>query len=157
MKLHFALFYIALLSFSLQVQADTLYKCQNGGTVLYTNQKGNAKNCIILSRELPITTLAAPKPRQSTARTATAAAKSTPGDFPRVNAALQRSRDNDRRSILEQELANEQQQLEQTRQALNASETGQRADAARQQDLRSQLDLHERNSAAIRRELANLK
>lgn len=156
MKLHPAFLYGALLLVSSlsPARADTLYKCQDGGTVLYTNQKGQAKNCVVLSRELPITTLAAPKPRLPAAK---AVANPTPGDFPRVNAALQRNRDDDRRSILEQELANEQQQLEQARQALADSEAGKRPEAARLQELRSRAELHERNSAAIRRELANLK
>ena len=81
--------------------ADTLYKCiDDSGVVLYTNQKGGGKNCKVLSRDLPVSTYAAPKQEQRGA---------APGDFPRVNEDTQKGRDADRRKILEQELATEQQ------------------------------------------------
>jgi hypothetical protein len=151
-----------LLTLSLAAQADTLYKCQGAdGRTIYTNQKGNAKNCEIISQDKPISTFNAPppKPRQA-----------TPGDFPRVNGDQQKARDNDRRAILEQELANELKNLDQAKKELAEQENtvlpeeriqgggikgGQREE--RIQGYRDKVRLHERNLESIRREIANLK
>jgi len=142
--------------------ADTLYKCvDDSGVVLYTNQKGAAKKCTVLSRDQPISTFAAPK---QTPRSA------TPNDFPRVDGGTQRDRDGDRRRILEQELATELLNLEKAKKELveqeaailpqernvggsvNQAKIQERVDA-----YRSKAQLHERNIAALKSELANLK
>ncbi len=79
------------ISISAGAQADTLYKCRDeSGAVLYTNQKGSARRCTVLSSDQPITTI--PAPRQ-------AARNATPGDFPRVDGDTQRGRDGDRRAL----------------------------------------------------------
>ena len=135
--------------------ADTLYKCtDDSGVVLYTNQKGNAKNCTILSREQPISTISTPK----------APPRATPGDFPRVDGDTQKGRDSDRRKILEQELATEQQNLEKAKAALSegeatrlGSEKNYQKYLDRVQQLKDDIALHERNVEAIKREMANLK
>ncbi len=114
-------------------QADTLYKCQGpDGRTTYTNQK-SGKSCEIVSQDTPVSTFSAParKPRQA-----------TPADFPRVNGEQQKARDDDRRAILEQELANEQKLLD----AARADPAG-----------KDRAQIHERNVESIRRELANLK
>lgn len=142
--------------------ADTLYKCiDSSGVVLYTNQKTGAKNCTVLSRDLPVTTL------NSTPRAASrsgSAGTPTPTSFPRVDGDVQRSRDNDRRKILEQEYSIEQQNLDKARQALTEGEASRRGDEksyqkylGRVQELRDDVALHERNLEALKRELANLK
>lgn len=113
--------------------ADTLYKCQGpDGRTTYTNQK-SGKSCEIVSQDSPVSTFSAParKPRQA-----------TPADFPRVNGEQQKARDDDRRAILEQELANEQKQLDTAKNDPAGKDRAQ---------------LHERNIESIRRELANLK
>ncbi len=151
---------LCLNGFSSLVHADTLYKCtDDSGVVLYTNQKGGAKRCTILSKELPVTTLATPK-----ANNATNAAKPSPGDFPRVDGETQRGRDNDRRRILEQEYNTEQQNLDKARKALAEGEATRLADEKsygkyldRVQALKDNVALHERNLEALKRELANLK
>lgn len=150
-----------LLALPLGAAADTLYKCTDeSGMVLYTNQKGAAKNCTVLSREQPISTFSAPKAK--------------PGDFPRVAPEQQRSRDNDRRAILGQELTNEQRLLEDAKKALteqesvvDPSERNARRDGAssinqakvdaRLQPYRDAVQLHERNVEAINKEITNLK
>lgn len=114
-------------------QADTLYKCQGpDGRTTYTNQKSD-KSCEIVSQDKPVSTFSAParKPRMA-----------TPADFPRVNGEQQKARDDDRRAILEQELANEQKLFEAARNDPAA---------------RDRAQLHERNIESIRRELSNLK
>jgi hypothetical protein len=145
------------------VHADTLYKCTGqDGRITYTNQK-SAKNCTIISQDKPVSTYNAPAPTQRPRQ-------ATPNDFPRVSNDQQKARDNDRRSILEQELAQEQKQLAAAQAALSEQENivlpeerlagggiqgGQRE--ARLQSYRDKVQLHERNLGAIRREIGNLK
>lgn len=140
--------------------ADTLYKCLGSdGRVTYTNQKG--KNCEIISQDKPISTFNTPpaKPKQA-----------TPVDFPRVNGDQQKARDNDRRAILEQELASEQKNLDEARKILAEQEAlilpeerlqgGGIQGAKREeriQTYRDKLKLHERNIESIRKEIGNLK
>jgi hypothetical protein len=145
----------------LPVQADTLYKCQNpDGRTTYTNQK-TSKNCEIISQDKPVSTFNAPpqKPKQA-----------TPADFPRVNGDQQKTRDNDRRAILEKELANEQKNLDAAKKEVAEQENlvlpeertqgggvqgGKRE--ARVKSYRDKVQLHERNLESLRKELANLK
>lgn len=146
---------------SFAAQADTLYKCQTpDGRTTYTNQK-TGKNCEIISQDKPVSTFTAPaaKPKQA-----------TPADFPRVNGDQQKARDNDRRAILEKELANEQKNLDAAKKELAEQENtvlpeeriaggginGAKREA-RLQSYRDKLQLHERNLESLRRELANLK
>jgi hypothetical protein len=143
-------------------QADTLYKCLGAdGRMTYTNQKGSAKSCEIISQDKPISTFnsPAPKPKQA-----------TPADFPRVNGDQQKARDTDRRAILEQELTNELKNLAAAKQALAEQENtvlpeermqgggvqGAKRDE-RVQAYRDKVQLHERNIEAIRREIGNIK
>lgn len=128
--------------------ANTLYKCtDDSGAVLYTNQKTAKKNCTVLSYQPPPPTSAATtKPR--------AATTATPVDFPRVSGSEQKTRDGDRRAILDKELANELQNLEKAKKAL--------FDAGNQppdklQPLRDSVALHERNVESLKKELSNLR
>jgi hypothetical protein len=140
--------------------ADTLYKCTDGeGHATYTNNKGGAKNCVVISREQPVSTIAAPKaPRAN-------AGAPTPGDFPKVGAGEQKSRDGDRRAILDQELATEQKSLDEARKTLAQQEAGLAVVAgtnpARNQErlkpYQDTVQLHERNIEALKKEIANLK
>jgi len=149
------------MSISGVARADTLYKCQGpDGRTTYTNQKTH-KDCTIISQDKPVSTFSAPQARPKQA---------TPADFPRVNGDQQRSRDDARRVILEQELANEQKNLAAAKKELAEQESltlpeervagggvqqGKRD--ARIKSFRDRLQLHERNLESIRREIANLK
>lgn len=141
--------------------ADTLYKCTGpDGRITYTNQK-TSKNCEIISQDKPVSTFS-PPPRKER--------QATPGDFPRVNGEQQKARDNDRRAILETELANEEKNLEAAKKELAEQENltlpeerivgggiqGAKREA-RIQSYRDKVRLHERNIESLRRELANLK
>lgn len=149
-----------LLPWLAPAMADTLYKCKDEetGQVLYTNQKGSAKNCTILSRDQPISTFT-PPPR------APGAAKApTPADFPKVDGDTQKSRDTDRRKILEQELATETQNLEKSRKDLAEQEAQRPGNEQnfqktqeRLQPYKDRVALHDRNVEALKREIANLK
>lgn len=115
--------------------ADTLFKCtdKSTDTVLYTNQRVSGRQCTVISnvKTGPSGGTAAPR----------AAATPTPGDFPRVNSETQKERDGGRRTILEQELASEQRNLDEAKKASNTNKA----------------QLHERNIAALQKEIANLK
>ncbi len=138
------------------VHADTLYKCiDDTGVVLYTNQRGGGKNCVVLSRDLPVSNYAAPKQAQHQA---------TPSGFPRVNSATQKGRDSERYKILEQELATEQQSLEQAQKNLSEGEAIRLGNEKnyqkyldRVQKLKDTVALHERNVEALKREIATLR
>lgn len=151
---------LLLVAASGAAQADTLYRCADAeGRTTYTNNKGSARNCTVLSRDHPVSTIAAPKAPRTSAGTP------TPGDFPKVGAGEQKTRDGDRRAILEQELATEQKNLEEARKTLAQQEStlGQQpgANAARTQErikpYQDTIQLHERNVEALKKEIANLK
>lgn len=132
--------------------ANTLYKCtDDSGAVLYTNQKTAKKKCTVLSYQAPPAVPAAPV--ASGARTHPVATP-TPGDFPRVSGAEQKTRDGDRRAILDKELANEQQNLEKAKKSLFDAGS-QPQDKLR--PLRDTVALHERNIESLKKELGNLR
>ena len=131
--------------------ASTLYKCTDeSGVVLYTNQKTPKKACTVLSQSpspaAPAGNAGAPRQR--------AAATPTPTDFPRVSGSEQKSRDTDRRAILDKELATESQSAEKARKALQ--EAGNQP-ADKLQALRDTLALHERNVESLKKELGTLR
>lgn len=140
-----------LLWLPLAATASTLYKCtEESGQVLYTNQKTPRKHCVVLSHT--------PSPAPAPAATGTAksrpAATSTPADFPRVSGNEQKMRDNDRRAILDKELASETASAEKARKAVQ--EAGNQP-ADKLQALRDTLALHERNIDALKKEIGNLR
>lgn len=135
------------------VYAD-IYKCVGAdGHVTFSNVAN--KSCKKLS-------LDPPSPQPATAKPAAKAA--TPSSFPRVDESAQKSRDNDRRRILEDELAAEQRSLEQARKELSEQESvrlgGERNYQKlldRVQPYKDKVALHERNIEAIQSELSRLR
>lgn len=143
---------IALL-FPFAAGASTLYKCTDGdGAVLFTNQKTGKKGCEVISHVSP------PAPGGSAGSSGgsrpKASSNPTPADFPRVSNNEQKHRDNDRKAILDKELANEQQNLDKAKKAV--AEAGNQP-ADKLQSLRDVVSLHERNVDALKKELANLR
>lgn len=135
----------------LAASANTLYKCTDeSGVVLYTNQKTPNKRCVVLSHSpsppAPSSSSSTPKQR--------ATATPTPSDFPRVSGNEQKTRDNDRKAILDKELATESQSADKARKALQ--EAGNQP-ADRLQALRDTLALHERNVESLKKELGSLR
>lgn len=137
-------------------QADTLYKCQDdAGHTTYTNQKTNAKSCVILSQDKPVSTFSAPKARTSTP---------TPDGFPKVSSEAQKNRDGDRRRILEDELANERKNLDAAKRTLAEQEAIREGGEKNYQRVLDRLkphqdkvQLHERNIEALQKEIGNLR
>jgi hypothetical protein len=96
----------------------------------------------------------------------TASAKPvTPGDFPRVDVNTQKTRDNDRRQILLDEMKSEEQKLADLKKEFNNGEPERRADEkgnfAKYQErvvaLKEDVSRSEKNIEALKREIANLK
>ena len=100
-------------------------------------------------------------PRRATGAPASADRTATEAGFPRVDNSTQKRRDGDRRRILEDELAEELRLFDAARQAVDeaartASGTADNP-SSELQGLRNVVISHERNLAAIRRELASIR
>lgn len=140
-----------------QVVADIWECVDESGNKRFTNVKAEAKGCKLLNVSPPNTVSApAGKPQaKTTAR---------PPDFPRVDNNTQKQRDNDRRRILDQELANEQKLLDQAKKEL-AEQESQRLGSERNfqrvldrlEPYKKKVKLHEDNVANLKRELAGTK
>ncbi|MBZ0093177.1 MAG: DUF4124 domain-containing protein [Burkholderiales bacterium] len=90
--------------------------------------------------------------------------KPAPADFPSVNGETQKKRDDTRRKILLDELATEQKQLDEAKQALSEGEAVRLGGEKnyqkyldRIQSLKDNVTRHEKNIEALRTEIANLK
>jgi hypothetical protein len=91
-------------------------------------------------------------------------AAQTPAGFPRVDRETQANRDNDRRRILENELANEQKALDDAKRELAAQESQRLGDERNYQRVLDRLEpykkkvkQHQDNVDAIRREMASVR
>lgn len=147
-------FALLLASFALPGFAQTIYKCVDatGGTLISTTRVD--KNCKAIVSSPESTVPAPAKPKVATG----AAANPTPGGFPRVGEDTQKARDNDRRHILEQELAGEQRSLEQAKRDLTEQEAVRAPGGAeRLAPYRERVAQHERNLQAIQKELSALR
>jgi septal ring factor EnvC (AmiA/AmiB activator) len=127
-----------------------MWKCvDQDGNIRYTNVKSDARGCKALSLE-PVTTVPAVRLPQK------------PANFPSVGAETQKQRDADRRKILEQELAQEQQLLDEAKKQLaeqEATRGGNEKNYARVQEriepYQRAVKLHEANIESLRKEIAN--
>jgi septal ring factor EnvC (AmiA/AmiB activator) len=136
----------------------TTYLCKDeNGRSTYTNVKEEmaGKKCTAVSREVSVVPVVPPSK---------SAATTTPANFPRVDSTTQKSRDEGRRKILQNELVSEQQMLKEAQQKLSEQEqvrTGEERNfakvAERLQPYRDKLDQHQKNVEALQKELANLK
>jgi hypothetical protein len=84
----------------------------------------------------------------------------TPANFPRIDGDTQKKRDDVRRAVLEEELASEQKNFDEAKRQLALGEKplpGEKTETpayqARLKQLRSAVERHQRNIAAIRKEL----
>jgi hypothetical protein len=160
------LYFLAVLLAALPVRADVMYQCvDDSGHKSFSNIKSSAKGAKCTAMDLG-TPAAAPPPR--------AAAKTpTPADFPKVDGNTQKSRDTDRRRILEGELASEQRSLDEAKRALAEQEatilpnermqikggggiSGGKVEE-RIEPYRNKVALHERNIEAIQKEISKLR
>lgn len=138
-----------VLAASLPAQGEIYKFVDENGRVTYTNipRKGAIK--------LDIGTAKPPRSRVNAG----------PGNFPKVDNQTQKKRDDLRRQILEDELANEQRALAEARKALQEGEATRLPEEAanpqkyqeRIRRLKETVALHERNIAALRKELALIR
>lgn len=139
--------------------ASTIYKCTDeSGTTLISNTRVD-KSCkpVVTAAD---SSLPAPKSRAA----APGVAVPSPAGFPKVADDTQKARDNDRRRILEQELAAEQKSLEAAKKDLAEQEAIRTGDERnyqrvldRLQPYKDRVAQHERNLEAIRKEIGNLR
>ncbi len=138
--------------------ADTCKYVDKEGRTIYSNVP--IKN----ARKLTCFQEPAPPPEPSKARVEGPSAGASDAGQKRVEPSTQRRRDDDRRKILEDELAREQKALEDAKKALGeqrAQRTGDERNYARAQErlkpFEEAVTLHEKNISSIRQELVNLK
>jgi septal ring factor EnvC (AmiA/AmiB activator) len=143
---------IALLA-ATPAAAETCKYVDKDGRVIYSN--------VPIKNARKVTCFEPPRaPAASTPAPSEAAAPARP----RVDGNTQRARDDERRSILESELAAEQEQLDAARQALSEQESIRQGDERnyarvleRLKPYQEAVEQHEKNIAAIKQELSNLR
>ncbi|MDR0439660.1 MAG: DUF4124 domain-containing protein [Candidatus Accumulibacter sp.] len=150
----------ALLAKLAGAHAEVMYQCVDDlGRKTFSNVKLPDKEykCVTMDLGPAMSVPAVPVSRPA------AKAPSPPG-FPKVGETAQRERDNDRRRILEDELAAEQRNLEQANNELAEQEnlrTGNERNYQRALDriepYKNKVELHERNIEAIQNELDKLR
>jgi hypothetical protein len=128
------------------------------GRATYTNMKEETKGktCTVVTREISVVP-AGPRPRGTTEG-------SSPAGFPKVDAATQKSRDDARRKILEDELSDEEKALAKAKDELTQQESVRNGDERnyqkvldRLQPYKDEVERHEKNVAALQKELNNGK
>ena len=138
--------------FSFVAHAEIYKYVDENGRVTYSNlpMKGAKKV------DLPeISTIAPPKSQTNTV---------APSTFPKVDTKTQRERDDVRRKILEDELRTEEQSLIEAQQALQEGQSVRMGNEKnyqkyldRVQSLKDNVSLHEKNIAALRKELSGTR
>ena len=149
--------------------ADAIYKCTDpySGGILISNSPIDRSCRSLFGNGKPAQGSYPAYPNQNSrprvqGNTLGAPPSISPADFPRVGQDAQKSRDVDRRRILEQELASEQKSLDAAQQELSTQESA-RSDGnpqrqqERLQPYRDKIALHQRNIAALRREMTAIK
>jgi len=162
--MHYFLFVLlAAAPLSALANNHILYECVDAnGAKQFTNIPANPKGCKALN--IPTTPPSAPAPAPGSAKARKAPPVARPSNFPRVDRALQRERDNDRRRILENELANEEKLLEQARKALAEQQSVRLGSERNYQRVLDRLEpyeqsvrRHEGNVASLRREISKIR
>ncbi len=152
--------FIALFA-ALPVWADIYKHVDANGNVTFTNTPTKGAQRVLI--ESPHTSRSAtPKTRSDSKAQA---ATPSPANFPKVSSGTQKERDISRRRILEEELAAETRQLAGQKKELSEAETNRSAEERNSPNkflerigrLRENLVLHEKNIAALQKELAKLR
>ena len=143
---------LILLAFAAPVAHAEMWKCMDqDGNTRYTNVKADAKGCKALNLE-PLNTVPPTRAQQK------------PANFPSVDNNTQKQRDAARRKILEQELAQEQQQLDTAKKQLAEQKDtryGSEKNYARVEERLKPFDdrvkRHENNIESLKKEIGNTK
>jgi hypothetical protein len=143
------------------VPSGGVYKCERGGGLIeYGNGSPLPAGCKYVNIDTaPVVTI--PAPRSSISKGTPAA---RPADFPRVDASAQKSRDDDRRRVLESELKVQEDHLDELKKEYNNGEPERQGNEKNYQkylertsQLKEDIGRSEANVASIRRELSNLQ
>lgn len=149
---------------SAHAQTDVWVCMNSDGSREYKNT-GETKGCKRVDMQ-GISMIPSPykKPLAQTAALTRPAGATSPGDFPKIDSATQKARDNDRMQILAEELKGEERKLALLKQEYNNGEPERRGDErnyAKYQDrvaaLKDDLSRTEKNIEALKREIGNLK
>jgi hypothetical protein len=143
-----------------QSGGGTVWRCvEQDNRSHYTNIKKETegKQCTVVTREVSVVAGPALQPQR-------ASATPTPPNFPRVDKDTQKARDDGRRRILEDELSTEEKGLSAAKAKLVEQEGIRNGDEKNYQRVLDRLkpyqeavERHERNVAALKRELAALR
>lgn len=148
--------FLILMAIATPAAYAEMWKCEDqDGKTRYTNVKADAKGCKALNLE-PINSAPPPvapnRPQQK------------PANFPSVDNDTQKQRDAGRRKILEQEMAQELQQLEAAKKQLSEQKDvrlGTEKNYARVEErikpYEDRVRLHESNIESLRKEIANIR
>ncbi|HKY02308.1 MAG TPA: DUF4124 domain-containing protein [Burkholderiales bacterium] len=150
----FALGICAFVATPIASAQATVWKCVGpDGRPQYTNVQRDAqgKNCTVVTKEISVVP-------------ATKVPQGTGAEYPRVDRETQRSRDDGRRKILEEELKAEEQKLADAQAKLAEQEAVRMGDEKNYQRVLDRLapykeavDGHSKNVEALKKELGNAK
>ncbi|AGH83803.1 hypothetical protein MAFF241647_20880 [Ralstonia solanacearum] len=151
---------LAALSVQVPAHADDVYLCTGPNGVPEYRNSGNVKGCRKLSLPDVVTVPGTRSPRSGGA----AAPAESSGSFPRVDSATQKSRDSERRRVLEAELSEEERKLQALQAEYNNGQPERQGNERNYQkyldrtaQLKSDIERSQANVESIRRELSNLK
>jgi hypothetical protein len=152
------------LAFALPAKADT-YKCIDAnGRATYTNikEETKGKKCSVVMREISVVPAIPTGPGARGDKEEASAQERA--RFPRVDRDTQRNRDDARRRIIEEELGAEEKALAEAKEELARQESIRTGDERnyqrvldRLQKYKDEVERHEKNVAALKKELANIK
>lgn len=151
-----------------------IYRCESAnGVVEYSNSPGSGKDRNCRAVDLPaVTSIPAPKlppgrgsgAGNNAGNGGGASARNSPENFPRVDGAAQKSRDTDRKRIIEDELRKEEVRLLDLKKEYNNGEPERQGDERnyqkyldRVQRLKDDIGRSEGNITSLRRELAAVR
>lgn len=155
------LFLLAAAASYAQAQSEVYVCVDDNGKKEYKNT-GVTKGCRKI--DLPGITMIPAPPKKAAVQTASAKPANSPSDFPKVDGDMQKTRDNDRRQILLDEMKNEEQKLASLKKEYNGGEPERHGDErnyAKYQErvasMKDNIGRTEKNIEALKREIDNLK
>jgi len=166
-RAHTIFLFALTLGTSASLHAAEIYKCVGpDGRPLYTSEKRDTfgKKCKVVSREVNVVPMQTPRKSESKPPRQSESKPPRQGTYPRENAAARAAAKERQREILEKELANEEEMLGKARAALAEQESirsGNERNYARVlqrlKPYQDDVETHEKNVDALRRELQILR
>jgi hypothetical protein len=145
-------------------ESNLIYKCeQPNGTVEYGNGSTVPTGCKRLDvTTTPVVTI--PSPKVNAQKAGAGRGEARPAEFPKVDLAAQRSRDDDRKHVLESELKSQEDRLADLKREFNGGEPERRGDERNYQkyldrvaQLKDDVARTEANIASLKREIGAVR